>query len=70
MPYDKLKKRKLDSPRNQLGAINKNGDAVYDKFDHRPAVLMPGDCVPSSSCEETNETKAEEKSCNGEDIMV
>ena len=43
LPYAKLEKIKDDSPRNHLGAIDENGYAEYDQFDHRPAVLLPGD---------------------------
>ena len=50
MPYHKLEeikdgslctKPRVVSPINRLGAIDEKGSAEYDRFDHRPKVLMP-----------------------------
>ena len=50
LPYHKLEeikdgslctKPRVVSPINRLGATDERGSAEYDRFDHRPKVLMP-----------------------------
>ena len=43
LPYDKLENPKDGSQRNRLGAIDENGCAEYDRFDHHPTVLIARD---------------------------
>ena len=70
LPYDKPKKNNDDTARDRFGAIDENGNAVYDKFVRRPAVLMPGARVLTIPLEEMNETKTKGNPLPGENSVA